>query len=76
MWVRIPPGLEIFFSFSVRDHFLSRAIVQKVSVGIFIQHFSLPHLNHCTVYKPIRAERLLFRRYQLGYLYSTSAYHI
>ena len=39
-----------------------RLSAQKVSVGIFIQHFNLPHLNHCTVYKLVRAER-----YYLGY---------
>ena len=34
------------FPFSVWAHFLSGAIAQKVSLGIFIQHFNWPHLNH------------------------------
>ena len=34
------------FSFSVWAHFLFGAIAQKVLLGIFIQRFNLPHLNH------------------------------
>ena len=45
-WVRIPTELEIFFSFSVWSHFISRATAWKEKLGILIQHFNLPHLNH------------------------------
>ena len=41
-----PIGIREFFFFSVWAHFLSRAIVQKVLLAIFIQHFNLPHLNY------------------------------
>ena len=28
-------------------HFLAWAIAQKVLFGILLEHFNLPHLNHC-----------------------------
>ena len=33
-----PTGVRDFFSFSVQDDFLSRAIAQKEIQGIFVQH--------------------------------------
>ena len=38
-------GSDIFFSFSVWAHFLSRAYAQKEIFGILLEHFNLSHLN-------------------------------
>ena len=37
--------VQRFFYFSLWTHFLSKAIAQKVSFGIFIQYFNLPFLK-------------------------------
>ena len=40
-WVRTSPGSEIFFSFSVWAHFLSRANAQRVIFGMFTREIQL-----------------------------------
>ena len=44
-----PTGVIDYFSFFVWAHFLSRAIAQKVSFGIFIQHINLLVLSDKTL---------------------------
>ena len=43
--VLFSPGSDTFFSFSVWIRFFSKVIAQKVSFGIFVQHFNLPNLK-------------------------------
>ena len=63
-----PTGVRDFFLSPLCAYFLSRAIAQKVLLGISIQHFIIPHLNHCicTIVPsgqtlPIRQKKSLFR---------------